>query len=207
MDDSCLRRGVPTCHKVYGDAMAILTGDAFLTLAFEMVARFGLKEGCAERSVNIATLLAQSAGVKGMVGGQVLDLLAEGKKLDLNQIETIAALKTGALLRASVKCGALASGASRQQLELLDRYGKAVGTAFQIIDDLLDYEGKTEETGKPVGIDQERGKATYPALIGKESAREKAKALYNDALAALEDLDCPTDLLAALARMLVFRVK
>ncbi len=207
MDDSSLRRGVPTCHRVYGDAMAILTGDAFLTLAFEMVARFGLKEGCAERSVNIAALLAQSAGIKGMVGGQVLDLLAEGKKLDLKQVENIAALKTGALLRASVKSGAIASGASKQQLELLDQYGSALGKAFQIVDDLLDYEKDSEVTGKPVGIDQERGKATYPALLGKENAREKANSFLKDALAALEKLDCPTELLVALARMLVFRIK
>ncbi|MDW7728851.1 MAG: polyprenyl synthetase family protein [Bacillota bacterium] len=205
MDDSDLRRGVPTCHKVYGEAVAVLTGDAFLTLAFDIIARYGLIEGNADKAVKISAKLAEAAGTKGMIGGQVFDLLAEGKDLALDDVEKIASLKTGALLKAAVTCGAIAAGASKNQLKLLEEFAGSIGTAFQIIDDLLDYEGTCEEIGKPVGSDQARLKATYPALLGIEKARAKTEKLYHDALEALEKLDCPTELLAALAHKLVYR--
>lgn len=205
MDDSDLRRGAPTCHKVYGEAVAVLTGDAFLTLAFQIIARYGMIEGNAEKAIKITAELAEAAGTKGMIGGQVFDLLAEGRDLALDDVERIASLKTGALLKASVICGAIASGASKNQVKLLEEYAGSIGTAFQIIDDLLDYEGTRDEIGKPVGTDQARLKATYPALLGIEKARSKAEELYLDALGALEKLDCPTELLAALAHKLVYR--
>lgn len=207
MDDSSLRRGLPACHTVYGDALAILTGDAFLTLSFEMVARFGLKEGRAEKAARIALLLARATGASGMVGGQVYDLLAEGKSLSEEQIKTIAALKTGALIQASVECGAICAGANSGEQASLARFGALIGKAFQIIDDLLDYEQDSTLTGKPVGADQERGKATFPALLGKEEARRQAEELYLEALNALGELKGPAELLAALAHKLVYRIK
>ncbi len=205
MDDSDLRRGIATCHKVYGEAVAVLTGDAFLTLAFHVIARYGLIDGNAEKAVRIAFELAEAAGTKGMVGGQVLDLLAEGKNLSLEEIENIAFLKTGALLKASVICGAIAAGATKNQLKSFEKYARSIGTAFQIIDDLLDYEGNTADIGKPAGADQTRLKATYPALLGLDEARIKAEKLYNEAVKSLDELDCPTELLAALAGKLVYR--
>lgn len=207
MDNANLRRGVPTCHRVYGEAIAVLAGDAFLTLAFELISRYGLIEGNAERAVRISAELAVAAGMKGMIGGQVLDLLAEGQDLNLKEVETVALLKTGALLTASVTCGALAAGVSAEEYHHLKSYASNLGTAFQIIDDLLDYESSEEELGKPVGHDAVSAKATYPALVGLEKAREKAEELYGEALLSLEKIAFPTDLLAALAHKLIYRRK
>ncbi len=207
MDNSDLRRGVFTCHKVYGDAIAVLTGDALLTLAFERIARFGSKDGNAEKAVKIVALLAEASGAKGMIGGQTLDLLAEGKELLLKEVKKIAALKTGALLQAAVICGTIAAGASDNQQKLLKRYAQSIGMAFQIVDDLLDYESTTEELGKPAGADQVRGKATYPAVLGPLEARRQAELFHDEAVAALAELDCPTELLVALAEKLVYRKK
>ena len=205
MDDSNLRRGKPTCHCVYGDALAILAGDALLTLAFEAVARYGQLEGNAEKAVKITALLSKSAGMGGMIGGQVLDLEAEGKELSIREIENISELKTGALLKASVICGAIAADATDIELEMFAIYAENIGTAFQIIDDLLDYEGTAEELGKPAGADMEKAKATYPALLGPSRAREKALELYDNSLTAIQDLDYNTEILEGIARKIVER--
>ncbi len=207
MDNSDLRRGAPTCHRVYGEAVAVLTGDAFLTLAFETIARYGSVEGNAERASLIAAELADAAGTRGMIGGQILDLLAEGRDLTINEVDNIAAMKTGALIKAAVCCGALAAGATAGQYKKLEYFARSVGKAFQIIDDLFDYQESADGIGKPVGIDQIVCKATYPALLGIEKAREKAEQLYAESLAILDQLDCPTDLLKALAHKLVYRKK
>ncbi|MGM0651687.1 MAG: polyprenyl synthetase family protein [Bacillota bacterium] len=205
MDDSNLRRGKPTCHCVYGDALAILAGDALLTLAFETIARYGQLEGNAEKAVKITTLLSKSAGMGGMIGGQVLDLEAEGKELSIREIENISELKTGALLKASVVCGAIAADASEIELKKFATYAENIGTAFQITDDLLDYEGTAEELGKPTGADREKAKATYPALLGPLKAREKAHELYDISLTAIKDLDHNTEILEALAKKIINR--
>lgn len=205
MDDSKLRRGVPTCHCVYGDAMAILAGDALLTLAFKTVARYGLTEGNAVKAVKIAAQLSEAAGMSGMIGGQVLDLEAEGKDLTVEEIERISALKTGALLRAAVICGGIAAGATESELEKLKLYADNIGTAFQIIDDLLDCEGTTEELGKPTGADLEKAKATYPALLGTAKAREKAIALYEKSLMAVKELKSDTKILEEIAKKIIER--
>lgn len=207
MDDSDLRRGKPSCHRAYGEAMAILAGDALLTLAFELVAGYGLQEGRPAQALQIALELARAAGREGMVGGQVLDLEAEGKAVDLEGLEKIDRLKTGALLQAAVRCGAIAAGASKEQLKALDGYASRLGLAFQITDDLLDLEGDTAEMGKETGADRVRGKATLPALLGTEAARRRAGELYCEALASLEALERPAELLRELARRLVFRTK
>lgn len=207
MDDSDLRRGKPTCHRVYGDAIAVLAGDALLTLAFEVVARYGLKTGQFKKAVMIGSELSKAAGVKGMIGGQVLDLEAEGRELSLPEIENLSLMKTGALLRASVKCGAIAADAGGEELELLDGYASKIGTAFQIIDDILDVESSTEELGKPTGSDRERFKPTFAAVLGVEEARIKAENLCDEALMAIDNLGRPADLLKGLAQKLVFRTR
>ncbi len=205
MDDSNLRRGVPTCHCVYGDAMAILAGDALLTLAFATVACYGQMEGNATKAAEIATQLSEAAGMNGMIGGQVLDLEAEGKDLTVQEVERISELKTGALLRASVICGGIAAGAAESELGKLKIYADNIGTAFQIIDDLLDCEGTTEELGKPTGADLEKAKATYPALLGTVKAREKAIELYEKSIIAVKELKYDTEILEGIARKIIER--
>ncbi len=207
MDDSALRRGKPSCHCVFGEAVAILAGDALLTLAFETAAAYGARAGYEQRGLQIMAELSAAAGVEGMIGGQVLDLEAEGKDPGLAGIEEICRLKTGALLKAAVRCGALAAKADASDLDALTVYASCIGTAFQIVDDLLDYESTTEQLGKPAGSDARRSKATYPALLGPEKAREKAEALHRQALSALDGLSCDPWLLRELARKMVYRKK
>ncbi len=207
MDDSDLRRGRPTCHRVFGEAMAILAGDALLTLAFELIASYGLEEGRFEPALKIGLELAGAAGAEGMVAGQVLDLESEGKKMEPAELERIDSLKTGALLQAAVRCGAIAAGASPVQMKALGRYSSCLGRAFQITDDLLDMEGDAALMGKETGADRAREKATFPALLGAEAARRRAEELYREALASLDALEQRADLLRELAHRLVFRYK
>ena len=207
MDDSDLRRGKATCHRVYGEAVAILAGDALLTLAFELVAGYGLQEGRPGQALQIALELARAAGRRGMVGGQVLDLESEGKTIGPAGLEQIDRCKTGALLQAAVRCGAIAAGAPPAQMKALSGYGSRLGLAFQITDDLLDLEGDAAEMGKETGADRTREKATFPALLGPAAARRRAEELYREALACLNSLERPAELLRELARQLVFRNK
>ncbi|MEW5785637.1 MAG: polyprenyl synthetase family protein [Bacillota bacterium] len=207
MDNSDLRRGKPTCHRVYGEAVAVLAGDALLTLAFELLARFGLAQNRAKAALQISLELARSAGVEGMIGGQVLDLEAEGVVLPLEELERLHRLKTGTLLRAAAICGALAANASPAQLAALSGYASSLGLAFQIVDDLLDREGTAAELGKQPGSDQARGKATYPALLGAAAASRRAEELYWEAITFLDALNRPAGILSELARRLVFRKK
>ncbi len=205
MDDAALRRGRPSCHRAHGEALAILAGDALLTLAFEQVAGYGLREGSFERALQISLELARAAGREGMVGGQVLDLEAEGRPIELAALERIDHCKTGALLEAAVRCGAIAAGASPVELAILGSYGTCLGFAFQITDDLLDREGSTAVLGKDAGADRARGKATFPELLGTEAARKRCEELYRRALRHLETLHRPAELLQELAQQLVFR--
>ena len=205
MDDGVLRRGRPTCHRIYGEALAILAGDALLTLAFEEIASFGLSEGQAGRALRINRELARAAGREGMVGGQVLDLQTEGRQITLPELEKIDSRKTGALLQAAVRCGAIAATAGAEALKNLSDYGTCLGLAFQITDDLLDREGEAAALGKDTGADEARGKATMPALIGAAEARRRAEGLYRRALGHLDALGRPAESLAELARQLVYR--
>lgn len=205
MDDSNLRRGRPTCHCVYGEAVAILAGDALLTLAFETVAGYGIQKKEEKKAVQITAAMAAASGIKGMIGGQLLDLEAEGSDLSLTEIEQIAVMKTGALIKAAILCGAIAADTTAEQYKALSAYADKIGPAFQIVDDLLDYESTPEDLGKPTGADQSRSKATYPALLGVDKAREYAEGLYLEALEALAALNCPAGILAALAKKMVFR--
>jgi len=203
MDNSDLRRGRPTCHKAFDEATAVLAGDALLTLAFELVARHVVPAGAAAGCVRV---LAEAAGPAGMVGGQMADLQAEGRTDGtLEALEAIHRRKTGALLRAPLRMGALIAGASPQVIEALDAYGRAVGLAFQIVDDLLDVQGDEAKLGKRVNKDAGLGKWTYPAFLGIEGSRRKARQLADLAVAALAPLGARAATLRAVALDLLER--
>jgi len=199
MDNDDLRRGRPTSHKVFGEASAILAGDALLTMAFDVAAECG--------DVRVVREIAQAAGVEGMVGGQQLDLEAEGKTLSLEAMRHVHAFKTGALIRVSVRAGAMLSGAGEKQLADLTQYGESLGLAFQIADDILDVTSDTETLGKPVGSDAANAKSTYPALLGLDRARSLAQEASADAVAALQEFGPEADTFRALARFVVERNK
>ena len=206
MDDDDLRRGRPTCHKVYGDATAILVGDALQTLSFQALASDTTLGDDPAARLRMIDTLARAAGCKGMVGGQSLDLESEGKQLDLVQLENIHIHKTGALIRAAVNMGALARpDLDRARAEALDHYAKCIGLAFQIQDDLLDVEGDTAIIGKQSGADAAHDKATYPALMGIGPAHEAANDLVADALKSLELFDDGADPLRWIAAYIVSR--
>lgn len=186
LDNDDFRRGKPTCHKIFGEAMAILAGDALLTLAFRVLAAAGAANGT--RQARIVLELAEAAGTPdGMIGGQVADLEGEGKAPNPVLLDTIHRAKTGALLRASLRIGAIYSGATAGQLEALSRYGDHVGLAFQIVDDLLDVEQPSEALGKTAGKDVAQHKITFPAVFGLEESRRMAE---REREIAIRSLDC-----------------
>nr|WP_225323004.1 farnesyl diphosphate synthase [Synechococcus sp. RSCCF101] len=196
MDDDDLRRGQPTNHVKFGEATAILAGDALLTRAFEMVARRspGVPP---DRLLAVVAELSLAAGAPGLVGGQVVDLDSEGRSVDLETLEYIHLHKTGALLRASVLCGALIAGADQALLDGLRAYARGIGLAFQIIDDILDVTASSEVLGKTAGKDLVADKTTYPKLLGLEQSRQRADQLIDAAKAGLEPwLDRAQPLLA-----------
>jgi farnesyl diphosphate synthase len=208
MDDDDLRRGRPTAHKAFDEATAILAGDGLLTYAFDVIA-----DPATHRSADIRAALvlalARAAGLGGMVGGQALDLAAETAATPLTLEETLRmqAMKTGALLRFACNAGAILGGATQSQAAALTRYGKALGAAFQIADDILDAEGDTAALGKRAGKDAERGKATLVGLLGLDAARARRDQLVEDAEAALRDagLGDKTEILAEAARFVAAR--
>ncbi len=202
MDDDALRRGQPTVHIAFDEATAILAGDALQSLAFERLAGAPLP---AEAKVAMLRELAIASGHAGMCGGQALDIDATGQRIDLPQLERLHAMKTGALLRAAVRLGALAAGADAAQHAALDRYADALGLAFQVKDDLLDIEGDSATLGKTAGKDLAQDKATFPALIGIEASRARLQALAGTMQAALQALQADTRALAALGRRVVER--
>jgi geranylgeranyl diphosphate synthase type II len=206
MDDDDFRRGRPTCHKVFGDAIAILAGDALQTEAFLLLAGMAAGQGeAAEIGRQVIHTIARCAGSMGMVGGQVVDMESEGREIDLPTLEYIHTRKTGALILASVQSGALLGGADREAFEALSRYAEAAGLAFQVADDILDIVGDQALLGKDVGSDVARGKATYPALLGLEQARQRARELRDLALAALSGFGEQADPLREIARYIVDR--
>lgn len=207
MDDDDLRRGNPTNHKVFGEAIAILAGDALLTEAFKLASDHRLTDG-SEPSGLLAVIheIATCAGSYGMVGGQVVDMESEGRHdIDLATVQYIHTHKTGALIKASVVAGALLGGAAGHQLAAITRFGEAAGLAFQIADDILDIEGTTEEIGKDAGSDEARGKATYPAVMGLAAAKAEAQSMMDEALRALGIFGAEADPLREIARYIVQR--
>ena len=185
MDNDELRRGRPTNHKVFGDAIAILAGDALLTRAFEMVS-VRTSEVSSERLLKVVGELSLVAGAPGLVGGQVVDLESEGKEVDLETLEYIHLHKTGALLKACVICGALIGGANDELLDALKIYAKGIGLAFQIVDDILDVTSSSEVLGKTAGKDLIADKTTYPKLLGLDESRNRANQLVAEAKGVLE---------------------
>jgi geranylgeranyl diphosphate synthase type II len=207
MDDDDFRRGNPTNHKVFGEAIAILAGDALLTEAFKLLSDPRFAAGCSPAArLSVIQEIAACAGSYGMVGGQVVDMESEGKSdIDLPTVQYIHTHKTGALIKAAVVAGAILGGADEQKLAAITRYGAAAGLAFQIADDILDIEGTTEEIGKDAGSDQARGKATYPAVMGIAAAREEAGIMMDEALRALEIFGNEAEPLREIAMYIVKR--
>jgi len=185
LDNDHFRRGKPACHKVYGEAVAILAGDALLTMAFQVLA--GVKGIPSVNQVRLVAEIANAAGtVNGMIGGQVADLEAEGKAVDAARLDYIHRSKTGALIGAAVRMGGIYADADAQQLAALSRYGEHIGLAFQIVDDILDVVGTSEALGKTAGKDAAQQKATFPALYGVETSRARAQEHFQQATDALD---------------------
>ncbi len=204
MDDDDLRRGRPTCHKAFDDATAILAGDSLQPLAFEIISRE--TNLAAESRIRIIQTLAHASGSIGMAGGQAIDLESEGKQLSLDQLEEMHSKKTGALIRAAIQMGALCDpNISDDDLEALDTFGRSIGLAFQIQDDILDETADTEKLGKPQGSDREKDKSTFISLCGLDESRQRANDLLKQAIDALKPLQGDTNQLVNLANYIVQR--
>lgn len=205
MDNDDLRRGRPTCHKAFGEAMAILAGDALLTLAFEILAS-NVPAGDFERQIRVLREVAAAAGtVNGLIGGQVADLENEGKDVSPETLEYIHRSKTGALIRVSVVAGGLIAGASESELDLLSGYGERIGLAFQVADDVLDITSTSEQLGKTPGKDVAARKATYPAIHGMEASLKRADSLVNEAVELISPLGLGGQTLQDIARFIIAR--
>jgi geranylgeranyl diphosphate synthase, type II len=208
MDDDDLRRGKPTCHVAFDEATAILAGDGLLTLAFHILSNNTLYQGNDHKNwLNVIQLIAKASGARGMVEGQIRDLAAEGRKIDLQSLEKIHSLKTGALIDAAILSGAVIADADDMQIQQLKRYANKLGMAYQVVDDLLNIEGDPHIMGKAVGTDQEKEKSTYPALIGIDASKRLIRELVDDALHALVNFDNKSDPLRAIAQYVIDRKK
>jgi geranylgeranyl diphosphate synthase type II len=206
MDDDDYRRGRLTSHKVFGEGIAILAGDALLTEAFRLLARRELMPGIApELLLEVTGEIAEAAGLSGMIGGQVLDIRSEGEPVDIETLQRIHRMKTGALISVSIRAGAILAGASEPELTSLSDYGRQIGLAFQIADDILNVEGNRALLGKETGSDAARGKVTFPALLGIEESRSRAEKLVLGALAALSSFDDRAEPLREIARYVLSR--
>ena len=206
MDNDELRRGQPTCHMKFDEATAILAGDALLTLAFEVSAKFpNNSPALAVKRLQVIRSIAHAAGFQGMIEGQMQDMASEGARLSPNALETLHALKTGALIEASVYVGSCLGEADSHQIEQLCTYARRIGLAFQVVDDILNIEGNPAILGKAVGTDAHRSKNTYPALLGLENSRIFSRRLVDEALNALDNFDNRADPLRALAQYIVER--
>ncbi len=204
MDDDDMRRGQPSNHKKFGEATAILAGDALLTEAFAFMAGH-LPSDHTVQGVKALHEVAVAAGAVGMVGGQVLDTLETGHRVGLDELKTIHAMKTGALFRAALRCGGILAYAEDQAMTALTRYAEAVGLAFQVVDDILDVVGDAATLGKTIGKDEAQDKNTYVSLLGLEPSRDFARALLDESLSALQGMDDRAEPLRGLARFVVER--
>ena len=206
MDDDDYRRGRLTNHKVYGDGMAILAGDALLTMAFELCSQDTGAHGLtASQQLQIVRELSYGSGHQGMVGGQVMDILAENQEVELAHLQKIHSHKTGQLIRAAVRIGGIIGGASSTQLESLTRYAEDIGLAFQIADDVLNMVGTREELGKDAGTDEKRGKQTYPSFFGIDGARKLGEECVERAINRLQSFDHHADPLRRIATYIIER--
>ena len=208
MDDDDLRRGKPTCHKVFGDAIALLAGDGLLTESFNlMTAPESTDQVSPHLILRVIALISGAAGYRGMVGGQVVDIQSEGKGVDLSLVEFIHSHKTGALIAASVASGVILAGGDESQIEAISSYGRKIGLAFQISDDILDIEGDSRIMGKESGSDEQKGKITYPAVIGMGKAREIQSELVAASIEALQMFDHRAEPLRQIAHYIIERKK
>jgi geranylgeranyl diphosphate synthase type II len=206
MDNDELRRGKPTCHIAFDEATAILAGDALLTLAFEVISSVSPKrDSFYVKYLEIIRIIAVAAGCQGMIQGQMLDMDAEGGKLSVGELESMHALKTGALIEASLQCGALIADAGAQETQMLKTYGRNLGLAFQITDDILNVEGNPALMGKATGTDRQHAKSTYPSMLGLAASKKFAHQLVWNALQALENFDKKAEPLRALATYIIER--
>lgn len=199
VDNDDYRRGKLTSHKKFGEATAVMAGDALCVHAFEMMGKTG--------NAKAIELLAHLLGTYGMIGGEMTDIECEGKTVDLEIVDYIHYHKTAALIEASLLVGAMLADASEKDMEIIRNYGRSIGLAFQIVDDILDIVSTTEELGKDAGSDIENGKATYPSIVGLEKSRERAKELYEESIKVLEGLKCDTSILRSIAAYIITRVK
>jgi geranylgeranyl diphosphate synthase type II len=207
MDNDDMRRGKPTSHKVFGEAVAVLAGDGLLTEAFRVMALTPLGKIKPEALLKVVRLVAQASGYQGMVGGQVTDIQSEGKTVEPATVEFIHSHKTGALIAASVTSGAILGGATDAQVEAINGYGRGIGLAFQIADDILDVEGDSEKMGKGVGGDARKKKVTYPSVHGLARSREIQKQSIDQAIQSLKAFDHRAIPLRAIAAYIIERKK
>jgi len=208
MDNDDYRRGKPTCHKVFGEAIAILAGDALLTEAFNLMTKQHLSDSeCKDGLLllNLVNEVAWAAGLSGMVAGQVVDIESEGKEVDLPTLEYLHTHKTGKMILASIRVGARLGEADNEMLKRITRYGERIGLAFQIADDILNVEGKAEKLGKSIGTDRLKKKATYPSLLGLEESKRRATELVQLALDALSPFGPEANPLREIAAFIVKR--
>ncbi|WP_028320416.1 polyprenyl synthetase family protein [Desulfatiglans anilini] len=206
MDDDDLRRGKPTSHKVYGEALALLAGDGLLTEAFDIMTRAELITGLpVDRLLRAIHVIAHASGYNGMVGGQVVDIQMEGRTADPAIVDFIHRHKTGDLITAAIVSGAVLGGGAEKDVAALESYGRKIGMAFQISDDILDIEGDQEIMGKPIGSDAAKQKMTYPALLGLEEARRVQKGLVEGAVEVIADFDQAAEPLRHLAAYIIQR--
>jgi geranylgeranyl diphosphate synthase type II len=205
MDNDDFRRGLPTCHKKYGEAQAILAGDSLLTYAFNLMLKLRENKVMPERLLEAIDEVAFGAGVKGMIVGQVVDIEAENREISLEELKFIHRYKTGALFRAAIRSGAILAGAKKTQLVALTGYAEQFGLAFQITDDILDVIGDEKKLGKPVGSDANNKKATYPALIGLEKAKIQASEAVERAIKSLDIFNSTADPLREIAKLVITR--
>lgn len=208
MDDDDLRRGRPTNHKVFGEAVALLAGDGLLTEAFNLMTATELTGRVSPSALlKVISLIAQASGYRGMIGGQLVDIQSEGKQPDLLLVEFIHTRKTGALLNASVTSGAILGGGNDLQIQAISAYGEKIGLAFQISDDIMDIEGNSNTMGKKAGADEQRGKVTYPAVFGLAKSKKIQSELVGAAIDSLNVIDLRANTLRQIARYIVERKK
>ena len=199
VDNDDYRRGKLTSHKKFGESTAVMAGDALCIHAFEMMGKTG--------NAKAIEVLAHLLGTYGMIGGEMTDIECEGKTVDLEIVDYIHYHKTAALIEASLLVGAMLADASEKDMEIVRNYGRSIGLAFQIVDNILDIVSTTEELGKDAGSDIEKGKATYPSIVGLEKSRERARELYEESIKALDGLTCDTSILRSIAAYIITRVK
>ena len=199
VDNDDYRRGKLTSHKKFGESTAVMAGDALCIHAFEMMGKTG--------NAKAIEVLAHLLGTYGMIGGEMTDIECEGKTVDLEIVDYIHYHKTAALIEAALLVGAMLADASESDMEIIRNYGRSIGLAFQIVDDILDIVSTTEELGKDAGSDIEKGKATYPSIVGLEKSRERARELYEESIKALDSLKCDTSILRSIAAYIITRVK